>query len=42
MAAAAQRNDGAAAQSELLAFGVLKTEIAFDADRSIVVYRDFG
>ncbi len=41
VAAAAHRNDGAAAESELLAFGIVNAEIPFDANRSVVVDRDF-
>jgi hypothetical protein len=42
MAATAQRDDGPAAKSKLFSFGVMHTEIAFDANRSVVVYCDFG
>ena len=41
VSATAERNDGASAQSELFALGVMHAEIAFDAKGSVVVHSDF-
>ncbi len=41
VAATAQGDDGAAAEAEFLAFGVMNAEVAFDANRSVVVDCDF-
>jgi hypothetical protein len=42
VAATAQRNHGAPAESELFAFGVVHAEVAFDAKGSVVIDCDFG
>jgi hypothetical protein len=42
LAAAAKTYGGTAGQSEGLSFGVDELEIAFDAERPVVIYGDFG